>query len=221
MIKRFIIPIELAALAIVLAVVGGVIQNQSAFAVNTVHSQLAAQGIHFQAVPDLLPDQKQQPCLVENANRLLTTAAQAECFANYQIGLDLPEVDHGKTYYQASLPVRQLEVKMAILAAKDPKSPELPKLEALYGQLEAPASALFQGNSLRGMLLTTYGFAHLGQLGEEAATVLFVLAGISVLGALALAALKARDKQMLRLDVVEGPDVAIASVRHASLSSAR
>ena len=42
---------------------------------------------------------------------------------NYQIGLDLPEVDHGKTYYQASLPVRQLQVKMAVLGAKDPEEP--------------------------------------------------------------------------------------------------
>lgn len=187
MLKRFKVPIGLGALALVLVVVGAVVQNQSAYAVNTIHSQLAVQGIRFQAVSALLPDQKKEPCLVANAGKLLLTASQAQCFAEYQIGLDLPEVDHGKTYYEASLPVRLLSVKMAILAAKDPHSPQLPKLEAEYGELEQPASALFQGNSLEGMLLTTYGFGHMGQLGEEAADVLFVLAGLSLLSALTLA----------------------------------
>jgi hypothetical protein len=203
MMKRFIVPIGLGALAVVLVIVGAIVHNQSAFAVNTVQSQLAAQGIRFTPVDQLMPDQKQQGCLVANAGKLLETPSQAECYANYQIALDLLTVDHGATYYEASLPVRHLEVKMAILGAKDPRSPELPKLEAQYAQLEGPASALFQGESLRGMLLTTYGFGHMGQLGDETATVLFVLAGLCALAAIAIAVVQGRQKASVQVAIVE------------------
>jgi hypothetical protein len=83
-------------------------------------------------------------------------------------------VDHGKTYAQASYPERLLQVKIGTMAAENPHNPALPKLEAEAAQAEVPASALFQGESLRGMLLTTYAFYHMGQLVNEAADTLFV-----------------------------------------------
>jgi hypothetical protein len=163
-------------------------------------------------------DQK-VPCLVANAGKLLTTPSQAECYANYQIALDLETVDHGKTYYEASLPVRHLEVQMAILGAKDPHSAQLPKLAAEYAQLESPASALFQGESLRGMLLTTYGFGHMGQLGEETSDVLFVLAGLCILGAAALALARRSDDATSKSNLIERSTASPAPA--SSVSSAR
>jgi hypothetical protein len=218
MFKRFAVPIGLGALAIVLLIVGAIVHNQSSFAVNTVESQLAAQGIRFTPVSQLMGDQK-VPCLVANAGKLLTTPSQAECYANYQIALDLETVDHGKTYYEASLPVRHLEVQMAILGAKDPHSAQLPKLAAEYAQLESPASALFQGESLRGMLLTTYGFGHMGQLGEETSDVLFVLAGLCILGAAALALARRSDDATSKSNLIERSTASPAPA--SSVSSAR
>jgi hypothetical protein len=104
------------------------------------------------------------------------------------------EVDGGKSYYQASYPVRLLAVQIAEMEYKDPNNPQLPSLQATYAKLDAPASTLFQGESLRGMLLTTYAFSHMGDLGNETADVLFVLSGLSFLASLLLAALLARKR---------------------------
>ena len=56
MLKRYTVTIGLGALAVVLAIVGAIVYNQSSFAVNTVHSQLAAQGIRFTPVSGLILD---------------------------------------------------------------------------------------------------------------------------------------------------------------------
>jgi hypothetical protein len=84
-----------AVLGIAMLAVGGLVHNQSSFAVNTVQSQLAAQGITFTPVTALTSVQKAHPCLVANADKQLISGAQAECYANYQIALDLLSVDHG------------------------------------------------------------------------------------------------------------------------------
>lgn len=193
--KNYAVAIVLAALAVVLLVVGLVIRNQSEFAVNTVDSQLGAQGITFTPVSGLTAAQKTHQCLIANAGKQLTTGAQAECYANYQIALDLLSVDRGKTYAQASYPARLLEVKLGELSAKDPTSPQIPVLAAEAAKAEAPADTLFQGESLRGMLLTTYGFSHMGDLGNETADVLFLLAGLSLVGAIVAAAVTATRKR--------------------------
>jgi hypothetical protein len=193
MIKRFTAAIVIAALGIAMLAIGGLVHNQSSFAVNTVQSQLAEQGITFTPVSGLTPAQKTQSCLTANAGKPLITGAQAECYANYQIALDLLSVDHGKTYAQASYPERLLQVKIGTLAAENPHNPALPKLEAEAAQAEAPAATLFQGESLRGMLLTTYAFYHMGQLGNEAADTLFVLGALFVVAGIVLAVLRSRQ----------------------------
>ena len=190
--KRFAVSIILGALAIVIGLVGLLIHNQSQFAVNTVQSQLTAQGITFTPVAGLSAEQKKDPCLVANAGKPLTTGSQAECYANYQIANDLLSVDQGKTYAQASYPARMAEIKLAEVAGKNPHDPSIPALSAEVAKLEAPASTLFQGEALRGMLLTTYGFSHMGDLGNQAATTLFVVAGLLLVAAVVLAIVRTR-----------------------------
>src|SRR4051812_46229029 len=85
-----------ALLAVAAFAVGLVLQHESDFSNSYVKSQLVAHGIRFTPVAGLMPAQKQVPCLVHNAGKALTTGAQAECYALYQIGIDLTVVDHGK-----------------------------------------------------------------------------------------------------------------------------
>jgi len=84
--------------AMLVLVLGLVLQNQADFAKSYVHDQLSAQKITFTPVKFLAPEEKKSGCLVENAGQPLTTGKQAECYANKYIALHLTEINDGKTY---------------------------------------------------------------------------------------------------------------------------
>lgn len=104
-----------------------------------VHDQLAPQKIFFPAKgsPELLPGVKQY------AGQQLTTGAQAKAYANEFIAVHLTKIAGGKTY---------AEVSSAAQAA--------PKDAALAGQ----KAALFQGETLRGLLLSGWGWSVVGTI---------------------------------------------------------
>jgi hypothetical protein len=129
LVKGFVASVTVGALAIALLVVGLVMQNQANFAKKNVKTQLAAQAITFQPVAALQPDQKVVKCLVANANKPLITGSQAACYANYQIALDLTEIFGKTTYSELSAPARNAAYAAALMAAKDPSNPQLPKLQ--------------------------------------------------------------------------------------------
>jgi hypothetical protein len=193
--RRFAITITAGTLSVVFLIAGLVIWNQSSYAVNTVTSQLGAQNIAFTPLLGLTAEQKTHQCLVHNAGKQLVSGEQAECYANYQIALDLKAVANGKTYAQISYPARQLQIHLGAVAAKNPGDPSLPALRDQVAKAEAPVTTMFQGESLRGMLLTTYGFSHMGKLGQQAAVLLFVLAGLSFLAAIGAGIVSLRGRK--------------------------
>ena len=190
--KRFKFAAVMIVLAAVVLVIGLVMKNQADFAHDNVRQQLAQQGIVFQQVSDLMPNQKTIPCLVANAGKPLVTGVQAECYADDQIQPDLAAIFGTKTYADLSAPARGAAQAAAIMAAKDPSNPQLPALQAAAAQAEAPAFVAFQAQSLRGMLLTTYAFDHMGDLGGATATALFIGAAVLFLIGIALGGIAGR-----------------------------
>ena len=66
----------------------------------------------------------------------------------------------------------------AATAANDPALPDLQKqLTAITAQRET----LFKGETLRGLLLTSFGFSVLGVKGEQVATVAYIVAALLAL----------------------------------------
>jgi hypothetical protein len=120
------------------------------YAKSVVHDQLAPQQIVFPAKgdPGLLPGVEQY------AGQQLTTGAQAKAYANDFIGVHLEGIAGGKTYAQVSA------------AAK-----AAPENEALAGQ----KAALFQGETLRGLLLGAWGWSLVGTIATLAG---FILMGL-------------------------------------------
>ena len=172
-------------LAILLLVLGLVLQNQANFAKDYVHDQLAAQKITFTPVAGLDAEEKKADCLVANAGEPLTTGKQAECYANEYIGLHVKAINDGKTYSQSSGEARELAAK-AEAAMK--ANPDDPKAQALDGQAKAAegkTDALFRGESLRGLLLTSYGFSVFGERAAQAALVCFLAAAVLFIAAIA------------------------------------
>jgi len=156
--------------AVLVLVLGMVLQNQANFAKSYVHDQLSQQKITFTPVNFLKANEK-APCLVANASKPMTTGKQAECYANHYIAVHLSEVNGGKTYSQTSNDFRNLT----------PAQQSSPTGQALSAKVDT----LFRGETLRGLLLTSYGFSIFGERAQTAAYVCFLLAGVLFLAAIA------------------------------------
>lgn len=172
-------------LAILVLILGLVLQNQANFSSNYVRTQLLEQKITFSAVADLSAkhNQNKQPCLIQNAGKLISTGIQAECYANEQIALDVLNINNGLTFAQTSKEASTVEKEAKAAAASG--ATDAASLEAQYTTLSADKSTLFEGQTERGLLLTTYGFSILGDRAHDAALVCFLVALILLLAAIA------------------------------------
>jgi hypothetical protein len=170
----------LAGLLVVLALV---MTSNANFARTYVKTQLAEQNIRFKTVATLTAEEKQSACLVRFAGEPLTTGKQAECYANDFIGLHVKSVAAGQTYAGLGDPQTALTAKVkAATAAGDPTLPDLQKqLTALTAQRET----LFKGETLRGLLLTSFGFSVFGVKGGQVAAVAWGVAALLALLSLA------------------------------------
>jgi hypothetical protein len=164
--------------AALILVLGLVLQNQADFAKSYVKDQLTAQQITFTPADKLTDEEKQANCLVVYAGEQLVTGKQAECYANKYIALHLTEINDGKTYSQTSN-----ESRAAAAAAKaDPANADL---QTQAKTLDGKVQTLFRGETLRGLLLTSYGFSIFGERAAQAALVCFLVAGVLFLASIA------------------------------------
>jgi hypothetical protein len=172
-----------AVLALLALVLGLVLQNQANFAHDYVTDQLSAQQIVFTPADRLNEEERQADCLVKYAGKPLTTGSQAECYANEYIGLHLSETNDGKTYAQTSTEARAATAEAE--RAAEANAPNAAELEAQADELNAKVQTLFRGETLRGLLLTSFGFSIFGERAQQAAIVAFVVAFVLALASIA------------------------------------
>ncbi len=143
---------------IILIAAGALLMWGYSFANSQVHNQLAAQQIYFPAKnsPEL-QNPLIKPYLTPYAGEQLLNGRQAEVWADHYIAVHLQEIGGGKTYAQVSA---------ASLA--DPSNTALAK----------EAQTLFQGETLRGTLLTAYAFWMFGQIALWSAVAMFLGAAL-------------------------------------------
>ena len=166
-------------LAGLLLVAGLVLTSNANFANNYVHDQLAAQQITFKTADTLTAEEKAQPGLVQYAGQQLTTGKQAEVYANQFIGLHLESIAGGKTY--AQLGDVQADLRAKIATAQKNNDPALTDLQKQLTDVSAQRETVFKGESLRGLLLTSYGFSEFGTKAGQAATVAFLASFLMLL----------------------------------------
>jgi hypothetical protein len=171
------------ALAGLLLVLGLVMTSNANFAKGYVKDQLIAQNITFKAENTLTPEEAQSPCLVKYAGQAMTSGKQAECYANDFIGLHVMESSGGLTY--ADLGVPQSALRAEVAAATASNAPNLPALQADLAEATALRESTFKGETLRGLLLTSFGFSVFGVKGGQAATVAYL--GAALLALLSIA----------------------------------
>jgi len=166
----------LAALAIIL---GFVFQANADFATSYVRDQLSDQKISFPAVENLTEAEAGVSCLIEYAGTVLDSGKKSECYANEYIGDHLKGIGGGETY--ASLGTPQRELQSQVDAAKKANDSTLVSLEADLAKISGQRETMFKGETLRGLLLTTYGFSVLGEKAALAAMIAFFAAAILLL----------------------------------------
>jgi hypothetical protein len=171
------------ALAILLVVLGLVLRSNATFAQNYVHDQLTAQKITFTAADKLSAEEKQSSGLVKYAGQPLTTGKQAEVYANDYIGLHLGETNNGATYAETSNQARALRAQAT--TAQQSNASNAADLDKQATVLEAKVQTLFRGETLRGLLLTSYGFSIFGDKAMQASWVTFLAAFVLFLASIA------------------------------------
>ena len=146
-------------LAIGLLIASGLLFWANRFITNEVHDQLAAQKITMPTDQTGLADlpAEDKAALEPYAGQQMTTGKQAQAYADHYIAVHLNAAAGGKTYS---------EVSGAYLAqCSDPKAATTQNCQTLASQKET----LFQGETLRGLLLYGYAFATMGTIAGWAA----------------------------------------------------
>ena len=170
-------------LAVLLLLVGIVLTTNANFANTYVHDQLSAQHISFKPADTLTDEEKKSDCLREYAGQRLTTGKQAECYANEFIGLHLKSIGGGKTY--ADLGEPQTALKAQVTQAEQTKAANLADLQKQLADVTAQRETVFKGETLRGLLLTSYGFSEFGRKAGQGALAMYLGAALLLLLSLA------------------------------------
>jgi hypothetical protein len=160
-----------AGLTVFFVVAGSLGLWAYSFANSNVHNQLAEQQItfppasafaHAKAGTEITPSMI--PVVSQYAGQQLVSGQQAEAYADHFIAVHLQEIGGGETYAQLS---------SAAMA--------LPKGSAAYTAAEAKVQTVFQGTTLRGLLLEAYAFWQMGQIALYASIACFVLAALMLI----------------------------------------
>jgi len=178
-----IVSIGLIGLAGLLLIAGIVLNSNANFARSYVTTQLGAQNITFKPANALTAEEREHACLVTYAGQKLTTGKQAECYANEFIGLHLKSTAGGKTY--ADMGAVQTELRAKVAEAQKNNDPALADLQKQLTQANQDRDTVFKGETLRGLLLTSYGFSEFGTKAAQAAIVAYLAAGLLLLLGLA------------------------------------
>jgi hypothetical protein len=158
------------AAAVILLAAGGLLLWGSTYVHNTVQSQLAAQQIFFppkaafanaKAGTEITPSMI--PSVSQYAGQQLLTGQQAEAYADHFIAVHIANMGAGKTYSQ--------------LSAESLAAPT-------NTTLANTVKTVFQGETLRSMLLNAYGWWKVSQIVYIASIAAFALGGLTLIGSL-------------------------------------
>jgi hypothetical protein len=172
-------------LGVLLLVLGLVLNNQANFAKSYVTNQLTEQQIKFTPAAALKGEDKVAggQCLDSYGGSALDSGKKAECYANQYIGFHLKEAAKAAKVEGATYATLGATVTTAKTAAADAKTAgkSTDVLDARVTELNGLRDTMFKGETLRGLLLTSYGFSIFGDRAGLAANVCFAAFALMVL----------------------------------------
>ena len=126
-----------------------------------------------------LPGREGRDDLIQYADEQVTTGAEAEAYASFIDG-HLQGIADGATYAELGGP--QSEARAALSAAQDAGEDDatIAELQGTVDELTGQRDSLFRGETLRGLLLSTFAWSTIGRIAGIAATVAFIAAAAMV-----------------------------------------
>ena len=155
-------------LILVLAFAAGFLNYQSNFVKSYIHDELVSQQISFPDTATLVAAKNADGSpeytnlVIQYAGQQVDNGDKAYAYANGFIGVHLQAVANGQTYSQVST-----------AAQKDPTN----------AKLAAQKTTLFQGETLRSMLLNAWGWSEMAKY-TFYATIVMTIGAIAAFGAL-------------------------------------
>lgn len=172
-----------ALFAALLLVLGLVLKDQANFATDYVKDQLSEQKISF---PEEYGRGETEvagsDCLTEYLGLALDSGAKAECYANYYITTHMKHSAEdagfpGETYASLGGVSRTLSGELAAAT----ESGDQAAIDAAQAKVDAASGlreTMFKGETLRGLLLTTYGFSIFGDRTDLAGLICYLAAAL-------------------------------------------
>jgi hypothetical protein len=172
--------------AALLLALGFAVYGQYSFSQNYVKEELSAQKITFTPADKLTAEEKTwkagSACLVTYGGQLMETGPQAECYAKHYIALHMEKAAiaagfPGATY--ATLGAIGTDLRAQVATAKT--NGDTATATDLQKKVDAAASlrtTMQTGETLRGLLLTVYGFSTIGAMAGLAGNILYGLAAV-------------------------------------------
>jgi hypothetical protein len=166
-----------AVVALVLIVAGVLLTWGNRFADDYVTDELTSQNIFFPDAASL--EEEGRTDLVKFAEEQVTTGEHAEAYASY-IGGHLEETADGATYAELGGPQR--EARAALQEAQDSGADEVTvaELQATVDEISGQRDTLFRGETLRGLLLSTFAWSTIGRIAGIAAIAAFIAAAAMI-----------------------------------------
>ena len=174
-----------AMMVVILAASSGFLFYEGSFTTDMIKTQLTAQQITFPAADQIKTGGALDPAefpqeIRDQAGKQLVDGNQARIYANDFLGKHLQGVAGGSTYGNIGI---KISAANAALAAANKTDPNYATLQANVATLNGQKATLFQGETLRSMLLNAYGWWTIGTYTTYAAIGLMI-ASLGMLGAL-------------------------------------
>src|SRR5690606_26970843 len=135
------------------------------FADDYVHDELGSQNIFFPDEAALREEGRDD--LVKYAGEQVTTGSEAEAYASYING-HLDNIADGKTYADLGSVERAAKADLEAAIESGASESEIAELQATVDEISGQRDTLFRGETLRGLLLSTYAWSTIARIASIA-----------------------------------------------------
>ena len=159
--------------AAVLAVAGGLLTWGNQFADDYVARELGSQQIFFPDEAALTKEGRTD--LLGYAGQQVTSGRDAQAYAGYIDG-HLKGIADGQTYAQLGGPERAAKAEVSAATEAGAPAADVAALQAKADGISRQRDSIFKGETLRGLLLSTYAWGTIATIAVIAAVVAFAAA---------------------------------------------